>query len=234
MSDDASVGVTGPAAPRAILFDLDGTLVDTVHLRVASWIAAFGAAGIVVGADELAPLMGGDGRWVVRQVAERRGIVLDEASQEHLDRASGDWFETHGRDRVATPGARDLLLALDAVAIPWAVATSSRPEQVHASVAALDLRRPPTIVDSSHVRHAKPAPDLLLAGAEQVGVAPARVWYVGDARWDMLAAVSAGMVPVAVLTGATAAADLRHTGAVLVVDTLGDLLGLLRDTGVLG
>lgn len=222
----------GVPMPRAMLLDLDGTLVDTVPQRVASWIAAFEAEGISATAEELAPLMGGDGRWVARQVAERRGLVLDEATQDRVDRASGAWFGQHDHDRSATPGASDLLRALDAVGIPWAIATSSRPEQTTASVAALGLSRPAAIVDASHVHHAKPAPDLLLAGASQLGVDPAGVWYVGDARWDMLAAVSAGMVPVAVLTGATGASDLRHAGAVIVVATLAELHAQLRDARI--
>jgi HAD superfamily hydrolase (TIGR01509 family) len=222
------VKVTLPS-PRAVLLDLDGTLVDTVHLRVASWIAAFQSEGIDATPEELGPLMGGDGRWVVRQVAERHGRVLDEASQERLDRSSGAWFDSHAGERAATPGARALLLELGSMGLPWAIATSSRPEQTTASVAALALPRPPTIVDASHVRHAKPAPDLLLAGASQLGVRPDDAWYVGDARWDMLAAVAAGMVPVAVLTGATSADDLRDAGAAVVVPTLGDLLPLIRD-----
>jgi beta-phosphoglucomutase-like phosphatase (HAD superfamily) len=223
---------TPPALPLAVLLDLDGTLVDTVPQRVASWLAAFDDEGITATAAELGPLMGGDGRWVVRRIAERRGLVLDEDAQERLDRASGEWFGRQHDDRVATAGAQDLLLALDAARVPWAIATSSRPEQTGASVAALDLARPPRIVDSSHVRHAKPAPDLLLAGASQLGVPPADVWYVGDSRWDMLAAVSAGMVPVAVLTGATGADDLRDAGADIVVPTLAELLPLLRDAGL--
>lgn len=218
--------------PRAILLDLDGTLVDTVPQRVASWIAAFEAEGISATAQELGPLMGGDGRWVARQMAERRGLIMDEATQERIDRVSGAWFGQHDHDRSATPGASDLLLALDAVGIPWAIATSSRPAQTTASVAALGLSRPATIVDASHVRHAKPAPDLLLAGATQLGIPPGDVWYVGDARWDMLAAVSAGMTPVAVLTGATGASDLRQAGAVIVVATLADLHAQLRDARI--
>jgi HAD superfamily hydrolase (TIGR01509 family) len=222
--------VTSSAAdPRAVLLDLDGTLVDTVAQRVASWIAAFEVEGIVVTADELGPLMGADGRWIAAQVAERRGLRLDEAAQERIDRASGEWFGRHDADRIATPGARDLLLALDEAGIPWAIATSSRPEQTTASVAALGLSRPPTVVDASHVRNAKPAPDLLLAGAHQLGVEPADVWYVGDARWDMLAAVHAGMVPVGVLTGATGPDVLREAGARIVVATLGALADLLQD-----
>lgn len=218
--------------PRAVLLDLDGTLVDTVGQRVAAWVAAFALEGISATPEELGPLMGGDGRWVARRVAERRGLVLDEPTQERIDRVSGEWFERHDEDRSPTPGARELLLALDAAQIPWAIATSSRPEQTTASVAALGLRRAPAIVDASHVRHAKPAPDLLLAGATQLGTAPADVWYVGDARWDMLAAVAAGMVAVAVGTGATDAHDLREAGAVLVVATPAELHRRLRDAGL--
>lgn len=218
--------------PRAVLLDLDGTLVDTVPQRVASWIVAFEAEGITATAEELGPLMGGDGRWVARQIAERRGLILDDATQERVDRVSGEWFGQHDHDRSATPGASDLLLALDAARLPWAIATSSRPEQTTASVATLGLPRPPTIVDASHVRHAKPAPDLLLAGATQLGIDPAHVWYVGDARWDMLAAVRAGMVPVAVLTGATGEPDLRDAGAAIVVATLAELHGRFRDAGI--
>ena len=87
----------------------------------------------------------------------------------------------------------------------------------------------PAIVDASHVRHAKPEPDLLLAGASQLGVAPIDVWYVGDARWDMLAAVAAGMVPVAVLTGATGRDEMREAGARIVVATLAELIVRVRD-----
>lgn len=219
-------------APHAVLLDLDGTLVDTVPLRIEAWVAAFGLEGITATAEELGPLMGGDGRWVVRQVAERRGLEVDETAQERIDRLSGEWFGRRDHDRRPTPGARDLLLALDAAGLPWAIATSSRPEQTTRSVAALRLLQPPTIVDASHVRRAKPAPDLLLAGAARLGVQPVDVWYVGDSRWDMLAAVSAGMVPVAVLTGATGAHDLRESGAAIVVATLMDLLTLLQDAGL--
>jgi len=215
-----------------VLLDLDGTLVDTVGQRVAAWVMAFEQEGIQASPEELGPLMGGDGRWIASLVAERRGIALDEPTRDRIDHAAGEWFERHDRDRSATPGARDLLLALDAATVPWAIATSSRPRQTAGSVAALALPHAPTIVDASHVRHAKPAPDLLLAGAAQLGVAPGDMWYVGDARWDMLAATAAGMVPIAVLTGATGVEDLRDAGAIVVVTTLAELHALLRDAGI--
>jgi HAD superfamily hydrolase (TIGR01549 family) len=220
-----------PRPPLALLLDLDGTLVDTVGLRVESWLAAFEAEGVPVTAEELGPLMGADGMLVAREIGARRGLALDPSTQDRIDRVSGEWFGRHDQDRAATPGARDLLLALDAAGLPWAIATSSRPDQTTASVAALDLPRVPTIVDASHVRHAKPEPDLLLAGAAQLGREPVDVWYVGDSRWDMLAAAAAGMVGIGVLTGATGAPDLREAGAAIIVATLVELLPHLRGAG---
>jgi HAD superfamily hydrolase (TIGR01509 family) len=110
------------------------------------------------------------------------------------------------------PGATELLTILEASSLTFAIATASQPGQVAVSVAALRLPVPPRIIDAGHVEHAKPAPDLLLVAAEQVGVAPGRCWYVGDSAWDMMAGAAAGMPAVGVTTGATDAADLRRPG----------------------
>jgi phosphoglycolate phosphatase-like HAD superfamily hydrolase len=83
------------------------------------------------------------------------------------------------------------------------------------------------------VEHAKPAPDLLLRAAEELTVAPARTWYVGDATWDMLAAVAAGMPAIGVTTGAVGTAELESSGASLVVASLDELLAHMADAGLL-
>jgi phosphoglycolate phosphatase len=122
------------------------------------------------------------------------------------------------------PGATALLARLIRDEVTWAIATSSRREQVAASIAALDLPAEPRIVDGSHVEHAKPAPDLLLLAARELGVGPERCWYVGDATWDMRAAVAAGMEAIAVLAGSGVdEAALRDAGARVVLATLDDL-----------
>ena len=123
---------------------------------------------------------------------------------------------------------RELVETLDARGIDWAIATSSRKEQVATSVAALGLMQEPRIVDASHVEHAKPEPDLLLEAAEQLEVEPAHCWYVGDATWDMVAAVAAGMVPIAVTAGsAVDEAALHGAGAAAVVADLSELVDAL-------
>jgi HAD superfamily hydrolase (TIGR01509 family) len=157
--------------------------------------------------------MGADGTRVAREVAEAAGRTLDDAEALDIDHRAGAAFSRLIRDPAALPGVLELLADLDRRGIPWAIATSSRRDQVRSSVDALGLPRPPTITDGSHVRHAKPAPDLLLAAAEQAGMEPATTWYVGDSRWDMLAAVAAGMVALGVATGATDGPALRASGA---------------------
>jgi HAD superfamily hydrolase (TIGR01509 family) len=108
--------------------------------------------------------------------------------------------------------------------VTWAIATSSRPEQVAASVASLELDHQPRVIDGSAVERAKPAPDLLLLAADRLGVRPAATWYVGDSTWDMRAAKAAGMRPIAVSAGAAVGdAELRDAGAAVVIRTLDEL-----------
>lgn len=219
--------------PVALLFDLDGTLVDTVNVRVSAWLDAFAEVGITADVAELGALMGADGVRVAREVGERHGRPLSVEQAEEVDRRSGVLFSARNTTPRPLPGIRDLLQALQQARVAWAIATSSRPDQTGASIAALGLSAAPRLVDASHVTHAKPAPDLLLAGAEQLGVAARRCWYVGDATWDMLAARSAMMVAVGIPSGATRGAELLAAGARLVVTDAMALHALLAERGVL-
>jgi HAD superfamily hydrolase (TIGR01509 family) len=144
---------------------------------------------------------------------------------EEIDRTCGEIFERLNRSPSPLPGVREMVDALEQRGIRWAIATSSRKQQVAASVEALGLSREPAIVDGSHVEHAKPEPDLLLLAAQRLEVDPGRCWYVGDSTWDMVAAVAAGMVAIGVTAGsAVDARVLNSAGAVLVLRTLADLV----------
>lgn len=210
--------------PAAILFDLDGTLVDTVPARISAWREVLAERGIELTDAELAPMIGIDGRRLARQAASTIGRELDDEEAEAIDRDAGERFDAHkGRPRPL-PGAREALDRLDAAGVTWAIGTSSRAEQVASSIAVLGLRHEPRIIDGSRVTEAKPAPDLLLLAAEELGVPARRAWYVGDATWDMRAAEAAGMRPIAVLAGsAVDATTLREAGASDVLATLDEL-----------
>lgn len=209
--------------PAAVIFDLDGTLVDTVVTRIRAWLTVFAEEEIPADRRQVAELIGSDGRRLAREVASAAGIPLEAGRDEAIDARCGEIFAGLNRDPRPLPGVAELLARLDAVAIPWAIATSSRREQVAASVGALHLDAPPLIVDGTHVEHAKPAPDLLLLAARELRADAPRCWYVGDATWDMRAAVAAGMTPVGVTTGAVDAAALFAAGALHVVASLLDL-----------
>ena len=210
--------------PDGLIFDLDGTLVDTVDARIEGWLEALAAFGIRVSREQVGPLIGMDGKRLAREVAEADGRTLDEHEVEEIDRAAGEAFDRLNGSPRPLPGARSLLATLDRLGIPWLIATSSRAEQVRGSVASLELPSEPTIVDGSHVEHAKPAPDLLLLAAERLGFEPARCWAVGDSTWDVRAAGAAGMPAVGVQAGSAVGAEaLAGAGAALVVETLLEL-----------
>jgi len=211
-------------APDAILFDLDGTLVDTVPARIDAWAAVFDEFGIASTRAQIEPMIGIDGRRLAIDGAAAVGRAIDRDTAEAIDQRSGKLFSELNSNPHALPGARDLLRRLTETGTTWAIATSSRREQVAASIAVLGLTDEPRIVDGSHVEHAKPAPDLLLLAARELGVAPERCWYVGDSTWDMRAAVAAGMPAIGVLAGsAVDDAALRDAGAVVVLLTLDQL-----------
>ncbi len=218
------------APPLAVLFDLDGTLVDTVETRIDAWLEVLDEADLETTHDRLGPLIGLDGKRLAREIATLAGTPIDDDRAEAIDRRSGEIYERMNHSPRALPGVRGLVEAIEDRRLAWSIATSSRKDQVATSVAALGLDAEPTIVDASHVEHAKPEPDLLLLAAEQLGIEPARCWYVGDSTWDMAAAVAAGMVPIGVTAGAAVGADaLRGSGAAVVVSSLDEIAAALRD-----
>lgn len=215
--------------PSAVLFDLDGTLVDTVETRISSWEQALAESRLSTDRDRLAPLIGLDGKRLASEIAALAGRPIDDARAEEIDRRSGEIYERLNRAPRPLPGLGRLVDELDRRGIRWAIATSSRKDQVRTSVNALALEAEPTIVDASHVKHAKPEPDLLLLAARQLGVVPAECWYVGDATWDMVSAVAAGMIAIGVTAGsAVDAAMLRGAGAAVVVDTLDEIAATIE------
>ena len=210
--------------PEAVIFDLDGTLVDTVETRIRAWKQTFDEIGVPTTREELEPLIGVDGKRLAREVCALAGQPIDEGRAEVIDKRCGEIYEELNSDPRALPGVRRLIDTIDSRGLKSAIATSSRKEQVKTSVDALGLTKEPTIVDASHVEHAKPEPDLLLRAAEELGVDPSRAWYVGDSTWDMGASVAAAMIPIGVTAGAAVSRQaLEGAGAAVVVETLDEI-----------
>jgi beta-phosphoglucomutase len=214
--------------PQAVVFDLDGTLVDTVEYRIRAWLETFEQVGIPASREILEPLIGVDGKRLAREVAALAGHSIDQDRAEEIDKLSGEIYDRINDPRPL-PGVTVTVDALEERGIDWSIATSSRKEQVKSSVDSLGLVKEPSIVDASHVEHAKPEPDLLLRAAEELGVEPAKAWYIGDSTWDMVAAVAAGMIPIGVTAGAAVDRQaLSGAGAAVVVETLDEVAAALR------
>ena len=215
--------------PAGLIFDLDGTLVDTVPARIDGWVEALAGAGLATPAATIGPMIGMDGKRLAREVAARAGRDLSEDETEAIDHAAGEAFDRRNRAPKPLSGLRQALAAIEGCGARWLIATSSRAAQVKGSVAALGLEREPEIVDGSHVEHAKPAPDLLLLAAERMGVEPDRCWAIGDSTWDARAALAAGMTAVCILAGsAVSQRALEEAGAAVVLLTLGELADLIN------
>ncbi len=190
--------------------------MDTVETRIVAWLRTFEEQGIPADRAHVAGLIGSDGRRLARLVAEAAGQTLDPDREEEIDRRAGDNFRALNLDPRILPGALELLQALDESRTRWAIATSSRREQVDASIKALARSTRPIVIDGSNVEHAKPAPDL------------PRCCYVGDAIWDMQAAAAAGMAAIGVTSGSATARELAGAGALFTVKDLTELIPLAR------
>ena len=111
--------------PTALLFDLDGTLVDTVQRRIDAWAEAFRREGLIVDRIRLGAYIGSDGRWLARELAREEGRELDYAQTEELDRVSGAIFDELNSTPIPLPGATELLTALEESHLVFAIATST-------------------------------------------------------------------------------------------------------------
>ena len=208
---------------------LDGlTLVERLRARGdRTPVLILSALG---GVESLA--FGSDGRRLAREMSSETGREFDDAEAVAVDNLSGAIFDELNATPQPHSGATALLSALELSYVTFAIATSSLPGQVMASVTSLALPSEPTIVDGSHVEHAKPAPDLLLYAAAQLKATPERCWYVGDSTWDMVASAAAGMIGIGVTTGAADAGALLAAGAAVTIEDLTVLLAELRRRGL--
>jgi len=225
--------VGGPARKGpAFLFDLDGTLVDSVYQHVLAWREALEQAGI-----ELAV-------WRIhRRIGMSGGLFLDALGRETGRRLSAEDVtriqQTHAtafKRQVSTvrplPGAVELLAYLSRSRVPWAIATSGRLESARPLLEMLGVAPDVPVITRDQVEHAKPDPDLFLAAAAQLDVPADEAVVVGDSVWDLLAARRARALGVGLLSGGYGQDELELAGAYRVYQDPADLLRHLDEVGV--
>jgi HAD superfamily hydrolase (TIGR01509 family) len=218
---------------HALVFDLDGTLVDTVYAHVLAWQGALGEVGVDVDGYRLHRHVGSSGNLIIRyaQREVRRQLSTEQAVTVH--RRHEEIFQQLLPSPRPLPGAVEMFRVLREARIPHAIATASYRPLINASLDAVGVGQDEVVVEGKGKLHGKPEPDLFLASRERLGVETEECIIVGDAVWDHVAARRAGMLSVGVLTGGYGEEELYHAGAFRVYRHIADLQHNLDELGVL-
>jgi HAD superfamily hydrolase (TIGR01509 family) len=217
---------------RALIFDLDGTLVDTVYAHVFAWQRAFAELGLPIDGWRIHRRIGMSGGLFARAAAREIGRPLSPTEVETIQRRHGEIFREILPERRPLPGAVELLADLRAAGIVHGIATSGRRPEIDASLEALGVGEETVVVERGDVERAKPEPDLFLTCAERLGVTTSDSYVIGDAVWDLLAARRAGMLSIGLLSGGYGEDELTRAGAFRVYRDSAELRQSLDEIGV--
>ncbi|MBV9162453.1 MAG: HAD family hydrolase [Pseudonocardiales bacterium] len=210
-------------SPGAVLFDIDGTLVDSSYLHISAWLHALRAVGHPVDAWRIHR---GQGMGSSELLAALLGEVSDEVSLQAKQHHSERYRQSSELLR-AFDGARDLVAEVAQRGVIVVLATSAAPEELELLRSVLGIEDAVAeITAAQDVEAAKPEPDLIQVALQQAGVTADRAVYVGDTVWDVKACGKAGVACVGVLSGGVSAAELIEAGAVAVYE---DCRALLRE-----
>jgi HAD superfamily hydrolase (TIGR01509 family) len=218
---------------RALIFDLDGTLVDTVYAHVFAWQRALAEVDLPIEAWKIHRRIGMSGGLFTRAVAREVGRPLTPEEVEAIQLRHGELYRELLPERRALPGAVELLAELRESGIAHGIATSGRRPEIDASLDVLGVGPETVVVERGHVQRAKPEPDLFLSCSEQLGVPPDECYVVGDAVWDLLAARRAHMLSIGLLSGGYGEDELIRASAFRVYRDAEELSGSLDELGII-
>ena len=227
---DLSVAPPPGGRRRGVLFDVDGTLVDSSYIHTISWWGAFREHGYDIPMASIHHYvgMGGD-RLVDNLLPPDR----DRASDREVMASHGALYASHWPSLRAFDGARELLAACHGSGLAVALASSARKKDLQVMKTILDTEG---VIDgatsANDAKESKPSPDILVAALAAIGVDAANAVYVGDAVWDMKAAAALGIPSVGVTCGGISAQSLRDAGAAEIYEGPRDLLQNLESSAI--
>jgi HAD superfamily hydrolase (TIGR01509 family) len=216
----------------ALIFDLDGTLVDTVYAHVFAWQRALARCGMAIDGWRIHRRIGMSGGLFTRAAARELGHEIPDEDAKALQARHGELFRELLPERRALPGAAELLAELRERDIVHGIATSGGRPDIDASLEALGVPDDMVIVNRADVARAKPAPDLFVECARRLDVPAGDCYVVGDAVWDLLAARRAGMLSIGLLSGGYGSDELERAGAYRVYRDAAELHVSLDELGI--
>jgi HAD superfamily hydrolase (TIGR01509 family) len=202
----------------ALLFDLDGTLIDSVYQHVLAWHEALEEMGLSLAVWRIHRRIGMSGGLLVQALGREIGQRITPEQAKELQKKHAAGYE--------------LLRQLSRAKVPYAIATSGRPEGAQSALEKLGIGPEIPVITRQEVQRAKPDPDLFLAAAQRLNVPIARAMVVGDSVWDLLAARRAGCLGVGLLSGGYGKEELEQVGAYRVYLDPADLLTHLDEVGI--
>lgn len=216
----------------AMLFDLDGTLIDSVYQHVLAWREALERAGIQLAVWRIHRRIGMSGGLLVNALLRETGREITTGDAQHLMKWHAEAYVKLVGQVRPLPGAVELLALLSAQRVKYAIATSGMLAGARPSLEMLKVRKNVPVITRDQVRHAKPDPDLFLAAADALGVSIHDSIVVGDSVWDLLAAQRARALGVGLASGGYGREELERAGAYRTYDDPRDLMEHLDEVGV--
>jgi HAD superfamily hydrolase (TIGR01549 family) len=218
----------------AMLFDLDGTLVDTVYQHVTAWSAALRSEGILVPNWKIHRRIGMSGKSLVRQLLRDQNTSRRKVNIGILEKKHDAEFMKSSRQLELLPGARELLKFLSRRGIRWAIATTGNKKQTTRLLKNLDVPRNVPVITGDDVVKAKPSPDVFVLAADRLGVPIGDCVVTGDSVWDILAAGRKSALGVGILSGGYSQEELERAGAFRVYADPCEMLLHIEDLGIAG
>jgi HAD superfamily hydrolase (TIGR01509 family) len=224
-SPNGMAGSTRMSSQTAFLFDLDGTLVDSVYQHVLAWHQSLLREGIQLSVWRIHRKIGMSGGLFTNQLLRELGHEVDAATIERLRDGHAEAYLRLAPQVAPLPGAVELLHRLEALDLPWGIATSGRMLTARPNLEALEVDLDAAvIVTRDQVRYAKPDPDLFIEAASRLGTTTQGSYVIGDSIWDMLAAARCGALGIGLLSGGYGRDELERAGALRVYDDPADML----------
>ena len=218
----------------AILFDLDGTLIDSNYHHVEAWSEALRSAGIVIPLWKIHRRIGMSGKSFLKELLRELGQKKRSLNLEKLEKKHDILFRRLIPRLAPLPGANELLKHLARQQVRIAIATTGGRAQTSNLLKRIELPRQVEIVTGDDVEKAKPSPDIFVAAAQRLQIAIGDCIVVGDSAWDMLAAGRKSALGVGLLCGGYGQEDLERAGAFRVYADPADMLMHLEQLGLPG